>query len=195
MKAILLAIRSEWLAKILNGEKTIEVRRRFPKDYVGWVYIYCSKGNDRLWKENDHYWHSTKVRATQNDLNGKVVARFWCDKVEGIELWYSPARADNCVDYDEWYYETETLDEDDLLYRSCLSPEQLTNYLCRKDNSNGFAIHISKLEIFDEPRELKYFHYRKLFHRNEPDEEGRKTFKALIQLSKAPQNLCYVEEE
>ena len=43
MKSILLSIKPEWLAKILNGEKTIEVRKLFPKDYVGWVYLYCSK--------------------------------------------------------------------------------------------------------------------------------------------------------
>jgi len=44
-KAILISIRPEWVAKILNGEKTIEIRKtmpkcRFPID----VYIYCSKG-------------------------------------------------------------------------------------------------------------------------------------------------------
>ena len=43
-KSILMSIQPQWLAKILNGEKTIEIRKKFPKDYVGWVYIYCTKG-------------------------------------------------------------------------------------------------------------------------------------------------------
>ena len=43
MKAILMVIRPEWFIKILTGEKTIEVRKLFPKDYVGWVYLYCCK--------------------------------------------------------------------------------------------------------------------------------------------------------
>ena len=48
MKSILLSIKPEWLCKILNGEKTIEVRKKFPKDYVGWVYLYCSKSGGTL---------------------------------------------------------------------------------------------------------------------------------------------------
>ena len=214
MKSILLSIKPEWLCKILNGEKTIEVRKKFPKDYAGWVYLYCSKGNDALWCLNQGAKNQTfklykDITAKDNDLfveewtcnnklNGKVVARFWCDKVEEIELWYSPARADNCVDYDEWYYETQTLDEDDLLYGSCLSQENLTNYLCRKDNSKGFAIHISKLEIFDRPKELSEFYTTKL------DEDLTKRFDNSIQLengtwvkriTKEPQNYCYIEGE
>ena len=43
MKAILMSIKPKYVAKILNGEKTIEIRKKFPKDYVGWVYIYCTK--------------------------------------------------------------------------------------------------------------------------------------------------------
>ena len=48
MKAILLSIKPEWIAKILNGKKTVEVRKKFPKDYVGWVYLYCSKNGKDL---------------------------------------------------------------------------------------------------------------------------------------------------
>ena len=34
-RAILMAIRPEWLEKILNGWKLVEIRKLFPKDYVG----------------------------------------------------------------------------------------------------------------------------------------------------------------
>ena len=45
-KSILMSVQPKWVAKILNGEKTIEIRKRFPKDYVGWVYIYCTKSSN-----------------------------------------------------------------------------------------------------------------------------------------------------
>lgn len=37
MKAILLSVQSKWVEKILNGTKTIEIRKRVPKDFNGWV--------------------------------------------------------------------------------------------------------------------------------------------------------------
>ena len=40
---ILMSIRPQHLCHILNGDKTIELRTRFPKDYRGWVYCYCTK--------------------------------------------------------------------------------------------------------------------------------------------------------
>ena len=43
MKAVLMSIRPQNLCHILNGEKTIELRTRFPKDFRGWVYLYCTK--------------------------------------------------------------------------------------------------------------------------------------------------------
>lgn len=215
MKAILLSIRPEWLVKILNREKTIEVRKLFRKDYVGWVYLYCSKGKPYLTFEyvsvdmslrTDYPWGYQLVNKLRDDayvrheqpLNGKVVARFWCDKVEEIKLWYSPAQANNCVDFDVWHCETETLDEDELLYGSCLSQENLINYLCRKNNNEGFAIHISKLEIFDRPKELGEFRVRRTvteWHYNMDSIGEEVSFEVLPPVKKAPQNYCYIEGE
>ena len=95
MKAILMSIRPKWVAKILNGEKTIEIRKKFPKDYVGWVYIYCTKENSNFLHNNciDIWWVEDRDFQKKNKrlgleqqsiLNGKVVAIFWCDKVEEI---------------------------------------------------------------------------------------------------------------
>ena len=74
MKAILMTIRPQYVAKILNGEKTIEIRKKFPSDYVGWVYIYCCKQ-----RKNEIGCH-----INYEKVDGKVVARFWCDKMEEI---------------------------------------------------------------------------------------------------------------
>lgn len=50
-KAILISIKPEWVEKILNGEKTIEIRKSMPKcDLPIDVYIYCTKGNVNFYK-------------------------------------------------------------------------------------------------------------------------------------------------
>lgn len=176
MKSILLSIRPEWIEKILNGEKTIEVRKRFPKDYVGWVYIYCSKAtksNERLLgNHKDNYrYHTTNDHIDfysdymlKNIVNGKVIGRFYCDNVEEIS-------AKNI----------ESFTKD-----SCLTAKQIEDYLW-KNICNGYAIHISKLEIFDEPKELSKFKFWK-----DKSEYGCWYEN---KLTKAPQNYCYIEGE
>lgn len=174
MKSILLSIRPEWVAKILNGEKTIEVRKRFPKEYVGWVYIYCTKDYKKILFENGGYgwrlntWNKNKNAITTN--NGKVVARFYCDNVEEIttEKWL-PSK------------------EQDLLKASCLTENQLFDYCNLESRKPFYAIHISKLEIFDEPKELSEFNYWK-----DKSEYGCWYEN---KLTKAPQNYCYIEGE
>lgn len=197
-KAILMSIKPEWVAKILCEEKTIEIRKKFPKDYVGWVYIYCTKAEPYLipTSERDRaFWEERKIDIG-TALNGKVVARFWCDKVEEIEIkqqrgWNYPT--------DDTIFETKTLNPIELLEKSCLSYNKLNNYL----DNEGYAIHITKLEIFDEPKKLKRFvYYSKgngswcswlnciyLDHTKEECENCKD-----IHLQKAPQSWCYIEE-
>lgn len=184
-KSILLSIRPEWVAKILNEEKTIEVRKRFPKDYVGWVYIYCTKDkkNYLYWDWYDppyvvEEWFVSNIpdiwaddrKNINGSFNGKVVARFYCDNVEEIttEKW-SPSK------------------EQDLLKVSCLTENQLFDY-CNLESGNPFyTIHISKLEIFDKPRELSEFKFWKDKNEYGCWYENK--------LTKAPQNYCYIEGE
>ena len=192
MKAILMSIRPEWVAKILNGEKTIEIRKKFPKDYVGWVYIYCTKDKKiflrdfRDKKKWAAYW---KFVAMENDpsnvgelppiLNGKVVARFWCDNVEEIVCLPINGR-----------YATETIGDSSFEKYSCLNFEQLDNYLQGK---NGTAIHIPNLEVFDKPKELSEF---KSYKKNIVNTKiNGMVFETELDnsLIKAPQSWCYVE--
>lgn len=139
MKAILMSIRPEWVAKILNGEKTIEIRKKFPKDYVGWVYIYVTKDKNQLVRCQEKIWGYYKHTkgALKSYFNGKVVARFWCDRVE--EIYFEKGKWGGA-----WA---------DTLRHSCLTFEELENYL----NGKGKDIHITKLEIFDKPKEIKEF--------------------------------------
>ncbi len=181
MKAILLSIRPEWLAKILNREKTIEVRKLFRKDYVGWVYLYCSKNKPYLISKLTRdvcFWEEKQITA--NDmLNGKVVARFWCDKVDEIKP------------DDTW---TPKL-EQEILKGSCLSENELFNYISKNNGEKDnpfFAIHISELEIFDRPRELSEF--KRCTEKTCIYGKCHKYMHCLKPLTKAPQNYCYVEE-
>ena len=137
-KAILISIRPRWVAKILNGEKTIEIRKKFSKDYVGWVYIYCTKDNHQLVKPKDYdkYLLFTKGAVNyshEQTLNGKVVAKFTLNKVKKISR------------YDT--IKTSSLEQ------TCLSAEELWNYA----KEFTYFWHISNLVIFDEPKELSEF--------------------------------------
>ena len=132
-----MSIKPKWVKEILNGNKTIEIRKRFPKDYVGWVYIYCTK---------DKNYANLINRG--GFLTGMVVARFWCDKVEeyvngckwswisGSTMWGA------CNGYEY------------ILKDTCLTEDELYDYC---EDLSFSAIHITKLEIFDKPLKLINF--------------------------------------
>jgi len=64
-KALMVAIRSNWLEMILNGKKKYEFRDwKVDKGTV--IYFYCTKAKPEIYK--DEIWKT-------NLLNGKVVAR------------------------------------------------------------------------------------------------------------------------
>ena len=142
-KAILMSIRPKHVCNIFNLIKLLEIRKKFPKDYVGWVYIYCTKQSD-LFKSYIRMGYYT-TRSTADDLEyngkGKVVARFWCDKVDLIRVRFNA-------------YCGGELSQDGLCKYACLSLEELDDYL---QGENGYAIHITNLEIFDRPKPLQPF--------------------------------------
>ena len=146
MRAIMISIKPEWVAKILNGEKTIEVRKSMPKcDLPIDVYVYCTKDNELLC-QIDNEWNTIKVfRGTKlkSIFNGKVVAKFTLNKVEEHRPFF------------HWCIEKET----------CLTRNEVLDYLDSKDKSVSnpkrqgkvYAWHIDDLVIFDRPRELSNF--------------------------------------
>lgn len=187
MKSILMSIKPKYVAKILNGDKTIEVRKRFPKDYKGWVYIYCTKDTKGelhyskqygafydIYKGAEHY-------SENGNLNGKVVARFYCDNVEEIKFHCLTKTNTYGVQRIETTFTTQTLSFAELKKISCLTGDDLMKYL---NDTDGYAIHISQLEIFYKPKELSDFKIcRKCLDYN-----------AFIPLDKAPQSYMFIEE-
>ena len=183
MKSILMSIKPEWTAKILNGEKTVEIRKTAPKEWVDYlngktkdkpepmiVDIYCTKG--------DYIGRISKKYV------GKVVARFTLNEVEEIicrPIW------------GEWESYTKTLGYSEISKASCLGNGEIVRYL---KGNKGYAWHISDLGIYSEPKELNEFYSTRL------DKDVTELFDNSMQLSngkwvkrldKAPQSWCYVE--
>lgn len=140
MKKILISIKPQWVEKILNGEKTIEIRKTIPKcELPARVYIYCTKAIKfkdvylyELKKVNDKYELGLH---DNNIMNGKVVAEFTLNKVETIK-------------------ENQIYNADIVLEKACLIIKELSNYTKGK---TFYAWHIEDLVIYDTLKELSEF--------------------------------------
>lgn len=204
MLAILMSIRARHTADIINELKKRELRKKFPKHYRGWVYIYCCKDHclvnypcpvtnrqqylyvNRL----DHGTQASLYALNAKYLEGKVVARFWVDDVtEYINggRWND----DNTFgSYDDYI-------KDKVCEEACITEEELFAY---SDDLAFSSIHISKLEVFEEPKELFEFGHFVKAKRTKDDIEfekmmGCKTFygSKLMPLKRPPQSWQYVE--
>lgn len=151
------------------------------------VLLYCTKAKPFLLehKTDDnqvlyvttefgslYYWRINHKKV----LNGKIVAE--CE-VETEEI-----RLSEYTYYDDCkiaYFDTPTLLNGELLYKSCLDNGELENYLI---NQKGYALHISNLRTFKEPKRCQddFLYQRKI----EPNFYNVEYFR------KAPQNMMKV---
>lgn len=149
MKAIILSVRPEWVAKILNGEKTIEIRKSVPKcDLPIDVYLYCTKAKPLLLRLMNYGWAlSTNIpsgyvldKKNPNAFNGRVLVKFTLNKWQEIS---ENALMDNKVNSKE------------ILEKACLSADDMMRYW--GDKEKIYAWHIDNLVIFDTPKPLSEF--------------------------------------
>jgi predicted transcriptional regulator len=170
----MISIKPKWVAKILNGEKTIEIRKSIPKcDLPIDVYIYCTKQKAQLTyriKDNKFDIHDNNKPCY---WGGKVIAKFTLNKVEEIRF-----------------------DDEETQRKACLTEDELFDYLFvnepyHEDMKKGYAWHIDNLVIFDKPKELCEFRKLKCDYKC-PQFAGCDTCSHL-RLTKAPQNMAYVE--
>lgn len=216
MKSLLIAIKPKWCAAIMNSDKTIEVRKNkalanaiqklIDENGYADIYVYCSKNgvdiNGMPTELVDYRGCAIYNRfqlmpkgskATSDDeqprLNGKVVLKFRCYKVEEIEDVYSQENEFGglCESYG-----TKTLKTNSLLNKAQLDYLELAAYL-NDYIPFGYAIHISDLEIFDKPKELREFKHYKKFVSYDYTYTRKYVEWELRPLTKAPQNFCYVE--
>jgi predicted transcriptional regulator len=152
-KAVLISIRPEWCEKIINGRKTIEVRKTRPKMNPPFkCYIYCTKPEEKLltiMKDGDENYGETYhgkpvfIKTEKAPTTGlwdkrqKVIGEFTCNRVTNL---FSNSRF--------W------LDEDDVLH-TCLSAAEMRKYA---NGAHGlYGWHISGLKIYNTPKELSEF--------------------------------------
>ena len=181
-KAILMSIRPEHLVNILNGYKTLELRKTVPKDYKGWVYVYCIKGVGKtkyhhLYNLTSYNNGKTLFSITHHNkyslvpdgfLNGKVVARFWFDE---YEAYY----------FNDYQNDYRLLTSNGTIFINATIPKEKVCLTCVSINDYGkgkmlYTWHIKQLEVFDKPMELSNFY----------------NFKTKINLTRPPQSWQYV---
>ena len=161
MKSILISINPQHALNILNGSKTLELRKSVPKDFIGWVYMYITLGKKHealidfstfaFVKYNSRFHfvnlkNSTPLLQFRPVLNGKVVARWWFDGYRKLQY------EDYIGDYiygNMQLYEMKT-----FISNLCLTYDEIKDYGNEKDL---YAWHINKLEIFDKPMWLSEF--------------------------------------
>ena len=199
-KAVLISIRPKWCEKIVNGNKTIEVRKTRPKlDTPFKCYIYCT-----LPKYPHEDFIATNYPRPQFYGGGKVVGEFTCDRIDWItHIGYTGIP--NLVETRICDAATmRTLPVGGLLNAACLTPKMLNDYLAWGD---GYGWHISDLEIYDQPKELNEFWFPpELYCEKErcgscpcdqaADVNGEYSFDCEWKrpLTRAPQSWCYVED-
>lgn len=147
---ILISIRPEWVAKILIGEKKIEVRKTRPKVKTPFkCFIYCTLGKE-LWGDGtgETWWgidpdedidEVFRLNPTLTQLNGKVIGEFICNYI---------------AHSNEHLFDENKITMQKLMKSSCLSFEEINNY---RGDKNIFAWYISDLKIYDKPKELSDF--------------------------------------
>lgn len=188
MKAIMISIQPQWVSKILNKEKLVEIRKTMPKcELPCKVYIYYAKGK-KLYK--------CVSNSDEDLLNGKVVAEFTLNKVDTLER-----------DLNDWLPKNRYDVSNELLKDINLNQEQLWNY---GQGKILYAWHIDDLKIYDKPKELSEFSHfipnnkcpTKQCGTNCEDcpnyDEEHETCLALYYahrvIKRPPQSWCYVEE-
>ena len=188
MKAIMISIQPQWIEKILNGIKTIEIRKTKPKcELPCKVYIYCTMPN----KQENRKPHSWEVVWLK-----RVVAEFTLNKIYTLER-----------DLNDWLPKNRYDDSNELLKNINLNQEQLWNY---GQGKILYAWHIDDLKIYDKPKELSEFSGFIPNNKCEKHENGfacdkcdaydkeRETCLALYyahrEIKRPPQSYYYVEE-
>lgn len=212
MKAILMSIQPKHLCNILNGDKTIELRKKIPKNYKGWVYCYCTKAFpylDKSLEDNgkNEYFLWDKNYPYLDNLSGKVVCRFWWDETEKISsddiecYWY--LLDDGALNFTVSYNDFKKYGL--VLEKSCLEAEEVYKYA---NGQNLYGLIIKQPEIFDTPMELNELYrpmpYNHLLSEKEwnkingtnfiekPYEEYLKDYEK-YRFTKAPKSWCYCE--
>ena len=190
-KAVMLSIRPKWCEKIVNGEKTIEVRKTKPKLETPFkCYIYCTMDHPYISVSCGELDKLNYRTNTVGRCNGKVIGEFTCDRIFPINIFDNGS-------IQNWLFEH--------MERSCLTYEEIADYIGNGKTGHGW--HISDLKIYDAPKDLNEFWLPpELYCEKErcggcpydqvADVNGEYSFDCEWKrpLTRPPQSWCYVEE-
>lgn len=202
MKAVLMSIRPEWCKKILDGEKTVEIRKSCPAHGTPFkVYIYCTMtGSDKFFTDslarNVDEWNLWKYPKRL----GRVIGEFICDGIRRIGPEYCIVKEDI----------------ESAIAGSCLTVPQVKDYagwksgLSYADLKDLYGWHISDLKVYDNSKPLSYFSkhgFSSLFGTNVCGNEDCKYYEPSgdriipptcglngCSLHRPPQSWCYMED-
>ena len=135
MKAIMISIQPQWVSKILNKEKLVEIRKTMPKcELPCKVYIYCTMPN----KQENRKPHSWEVVWLK-----RVVAEFTLNKIYTLER-----------DLNDWLPKNRYDISNELIKDINLNQNELWNY---GQGKTLYAWNIDDLKVYDKPKELSEF--------------------------------------
>ena len=113
--------------------------------------LYCCKNKPFINKRGNDITDYPDYVFGCEGINGSIPCE--CD-YEVEEIYLEEYDDYNDSIYSKTYYETKTLQEDDLCKQSCLTADELDDYL---KGENSYAIHIKNLNVFNEPRKLNFY--------------------------------------
>ncbi len=192
MKSVLIAIQPYWVFLIIaktmgweiDQEKTVEVRKNFPKD-LDWnkkSIIYCSKNKQSFNRIPKKY------QPLMERFLGKAIGYFICDRINFIGWASNPTRLDWKNAYNK---------------ESCLTNNELYAYT---KGGLFYEWHISNLVIYDKPKELSEFYAEGecdtkncekciwFSYDRFQGEESCELSNRYKPITRPPQSWCYVEE-
>lgn len=193
MKSVLISIKPYWVFLIIaktmgwsiDKEKTVEVRKNYPKD-LNWdkvAKIYCSKDKKSFAKIPKEY------QRFMERLLGKVIGEFVCERIDRI------AHCGTCN------RDIRLNIVDKNLYCKELNYEYLNkcklSYCDIEEYSNGgdvYGWHISDLVIYEKPRELREFFTIKCTNKKSSCFKCGIKPDCIKPITKPPQSWCYVEK-
>ena len=190
MKSILIAIQPYWVFLIIaktmgweiDQEKTVEVRKSFPKD-LNWnkkSIIYCSKNKQSFNRIPKKY------QPLMEKFLGRIIGEFVCDKIEDMR---DVAQEPTCISIDEWLKYTDG-------HKGIVWGWHISNLVIYdKPKELGEFIVPSKIGCCNEGkcRGCKYLDRGNSFN-VEDDCSAKFCTDEYKPLRKAPQSWCYVEK-
>lgn len=199
MNAVMISIRPKWCGMILEGEKTIEIRKNLPSILPPFkCYIYCTIGGDPLYLVNGNPMLNKVIlphnqHSTVWEMNGCVIAEFICEKIVQIPVFFNGAIQN---------YHANRID------LSCVPYDEIADYIGYGEK--GYGWHISNLKVYEKPKKLCEFFYpcekqkypycfdceHGLQKGEERPIEGMRYYDVACGnwLKRPPQSWCYVEE-